>query len=62
MIVAVEGPRRALKVSDIRGCPSTPGVEGPNWAHITSNKCHLLLRLLFLDAWVELVLSFDYVW
>nr|CAN69046.1 hypothetical protein VITISV_022344 [Vitis vinifera] len=61
MALYVEGPRQALKVSDIRGCPSTPGVEGPNWSRITSNKCHLLLRLLFLDAWVELVLSFDYV-
>ena len=56
------GLRWALKVSDIRGYTSIPGVEGPNWAHIASDKYDLLSPLLFLDAQVKLVSSFDWAW
>ena len=56
------GLRWALKVSDIRGYTSIPGVEGPNRAHIVSDKYDLLSRLLFLDTQVKLVSSFDWAW
>ena len=44
------GPKQAFRVSDMHGCPSTPGVWGHNWARISSEKCHLLLHLLFIDV------------
>ena len=62
IIVVIEGPRRASRVSTMHGFAFMPGVWGPSWARIASDRRDLLSRLLFVDTRVKLVLSSYCTW
>ena len=62
MISAIEGPRRVSMVFSMHGFSPMPGVWGPSWACITSDRCDLLSRFLFVDTWVESKLLSNCTW
>ena len=62
IIVVTEGPRWASRVFTMPNFPSMLDVWGPNRACIVFDRLDLLSRLLFVDTWVESVLSSSCAW